>query len=223
MGRKRKNYNRNNIIGIIVLIVALLVYVKMTFFKDFNPLKDINLKFENPFKQEKIEVTQRSTTEDMSAVVDEENIEEKSVIKEEDVFVNVFFTKMTNGKDVYVAVSRKKPQTFTGSDVEYAVRMLISGPTKYEKKQGVYSEVPTTTKLVSFKETPSGIIVNLSSDFGCGGGGDSLYKRVYQLIKTVNHNTRKPVYLYINGKKADVIGGEGLMLKQPLRSNSLEE
>ena len=30
-------------------------------------------------------------------------------------------------------------------------------------------------------------------------------------------------YLYINGKQASVIGGEGLMLKQPLRSNSLEE
>ena len=65
--------------------------------------------------------------------------------------------------------------------------------------------------------------MNLSDDFGFGGGGDSLYKRVYQLIKTVNHNTRKPVYLYLNGKQADIIGGEGLMLKQPLRSNSLEE
>lgn len=223
MGRKRKNHDRNNIIGIAVLIIAVIVYLKMTILKEFNPFENINLKFENPFKQEKIEVNERSTAEDMTAVVDEENIEEKSVIKEEDVFVNVFFTKVLNGKDVYVAVSRKKPKTYTGSDIEYAVKMLLSGPTNYERKQGVYSEVPATTKLISLKETPSGITVNLSSDFGYGGGGDSLYKRVYQLIKTVNHNTRKPVYLYLNGKKADVIGGEGLMLKQPLRNNSLEE
>ena len=44
-----------------------------------------------------------------------------------------------------------------------------------------------------------------------------------QLIKTAKANTKLPVYLYINGKQADVIGGEGLMLKQPLRNNSLEE
>ena len=153
----------------------------------------------------------------------EKNIEEKSVIKEEDVFVTVFFTKMTNGKDVYVAASRKLPKSYNGSEVEYAVKMLFDGPTRYERKQGVYSEVPSSTKLLSYKETPSRININLSDDFGFGGGGDSLYKRMYQLIKTVNHNTRKPVYLYLNGKRADVIGGEGLMLKQPLRSNSIEE
>ena len=65
--------------------------------------------------------------------------------------------------------------------------------------------------------------VRVENDFGFGGGGDSLYKRMYQLIKTANHNTRKPVYLYLNGRQADMIGGEGLMLKQPLRSNSLDE
>ena len=223
MGRRRKHKNKSSLMGIVVLIIAVLTYVKLTFLKDFNPFEDINIKLENPFKQEKIEVSKRSVAEDLSATVDEDKIEEKSVIKEEDVFVTVFFTKMTNGKDVYVAASRKLPKDCNCSAVEYAVKMLFSGPTRYERKQGVYSEVPSTTKLISYNETPSRININLSDDFGFGGGGDSLYKRTYQLIKTVNHNTRKPVYLYLNGKKADVIGGEGLMLKQPLRSNSLEE
>ncbi len=220
MGRKRKNKNNNNLIGIVILVIAVLVYLKLTVFKDFNPVTDIkwaDIKLENPFKKD-IEVTERSTQEDFSTAQQEETI-----IKEEEVFIDIFFTKISNGKDVYMAVSRKKPNNYSGSDVEYAVKSLLKGPTKFEKNKGVYSEIPTGTKLIWYKETPSKVIVNLSDDFEFGGGGDSLYKRMYQLIKTVNHNTRKPVYLYINGKQASVIGGEGLMLKQPLRSNSLEE
>lgn len=213
MGRKRKNKDKNNIIGIIVLTLICAFFLKTTVFKDFN-FNDINIKLDNPFKKETIEVTKRSVAEEANP---------QTAIKEEQINVGVFFTKVTSSKDVYVSVLREKPKTFKGSDVEYSVISLLKGPSKYEKTQGVYSEIPSTTKLISYKETPSRININLSDDFEYGGGGDSLYKRVYQLIKTVNHNTRKPVYLYINGKKASVIGGEGLMLKQPLRSNSLDE
>ena len=170
MGRKKKQKSEMDFIGIVVLIILLLVYLKMTMFKDF---KFSDIKFENPFNREQIEVSERSVAEDLSATKDE-----TSIIKEEDIYVNVFFTKISNGKDVYVAVSRQKPKSFNGSDVEYAVKLLISGPTKYEKEKGVYSEIPATTKLLWYKETPSKIIVNLSNDFEFGGGGESLYKRM---------------------------------------------
>ncbi|MBO6273336.1 GerMN domain-containing protein [bacterium] len=215
MGRKKKKKNQNRILGIVILIIAVLVYAKMTVLKDFNPLTDLNINLENPFKKD-IEVSERSVAEDFSE-------SETDTLKEEEVFVDIFFTKVSSGKDVYMAASRKKPKGYKGSDVEFAVKSLLKGTTKYEKEKGVYSEIPSSTRLVWYKESPSKIIINLSDDFEFGGGGDSLYKRMYQLIKTVNHNTRKPVYLYINGKQADIIGGEGLMLKQPLRSNSLEE
>ena len=215
MGRKKKKKNQNRILGIVILIIAVLVYAKMTVLKDFNPLTDVNINLENPFKKD-IEVSERSVAEDFSE-------SETDTLKEEEVFVDIFFTKVSSGKDVYMAASRKKPKGYKGSDGEFAVKSLLKGTTKYEKEKGVYSEIPSSTRLVWYKESPSKIIINLSDDFEFGGGGDSLYKRMYQLIKTVNHNTRKPVYLYINGKQADIIGGEGLMLKQPLRSNSLEE
>ena len=32
-----------------------------------------------------------------------------------------------------------------------------------------------------------------------------------------------PTYLYINGKQANVIGGEGIMIKQPLNERSFDE
>lgn len=216
MGRRSKKTNQNKTIGIIILVVALLVYAKMTILKDFNPLTDLNFHFENPFKRGAIERTERSVTEDLSELPEQNEITEETT-------VNIFFTKVTNTKDVYVAVSRKKPQGYSGSDIEYAVKTLLQGPTKYERSQGIFSEIPSTTRLIWIKEVPNKVIINLTDDLGFGGGGDSLYKRMYQIIKTVNRNTRKPVYLYINGRQADMIGGEGLMLKQPLRKDSLDE
>ena len=51
---------------------------------------------------------------------------------------------------------------------------------------------------------------------------DSLYKRLYQLIKTARLNSNLPVYLYIDNQRADVVGGEGIMLTQPLSNSSLD-
>ena len=99
---------------------------------------------------------------------------------------------------------------------------MIAGPKTDEKAKGVYSEIPAGTRLISINESSDKVIINLSGDFENGGGTDSLYKRLYQIIKTAKQNTTKPVYLYIEGNKADVIGGEGIMITQPLNENSLD-
>ena len=49
-----------------------------------------------------------------------------------------------------------------------------------------------------------------------------IIQRIYQIIKTAKQNTTKPVYLYIEGSEAEVIGGEGIMINQPLNENSLD-
>ena len=66
------------------------------------------------------------------------------------------------------------------------------------------------------------VVVNLNAAYVTCGGTDSLYKRLYQLIKTVKLNSKLPVYLFIDGQRADVVGGEGIMLSQPLSNSSLE-
>ena len=66
-------------------------------------------------------------------------------------------------------------------------------------------------------------MIDLSSNFESGGGAESTYTRVKQIIKTANANTNTPTYLYINGKQANVIGGEGIMIKQPLNERSFDE
>ncbi len=147
--------------------------------------------------------------------------EEKEPV--EKVYVNVFFIgQNANKEEVYKAVNREYDKDVDGTKIKFAIQSLIAGPKPDEKAKGVYSEIPQGTRILSINESPDKVVINLSSDFENGGGTDSLYKRIYQIIKTAKRNTTKPVYLYIEGNKADVIGGEGIMITQPLNDNSLD-
>ena len=86
-----------------------------------------------------------------------------------------------------------------------------------ESKKGIYSEIPPNVDLISVKNNDNSIIINLSSNFGNGGGSQSVENRVKQLNKTVKkYHPSKDVYLYIDGKEVEYLGGEGIYIKQPL-------
>ena len=163
---------------------------------------------------EEVTVSERTTQEE------EVEKPEVSVQKE---YVNVFFIEQNENKEeVYKAVKREYDPDIDGTKLNFAINSLIAGPKPNERAKGVYTEIPAGTNVISIKELPDKAIINLSYDFQTGGGTDSLYKRLYQLIKTARRNSNVPVYLYIEGQKADVIGGEGIMLNQPLNDRSLD-
>ena len=149
--------------------------------------------------------------------------QEEPQAKVEKEYVNVYFIgQNANKEEVYKVVNREYDKEVDGSKIKFAIQALITGPKEKEKANGVYSEIPSTTKIVSINESDDKVIINLNSAFENGGGTESLYKRLYQLIKTAKRNTSKPVYLYINGNKVEYIGGEGIMITQPLNENSLD-
>lgn len=138
-----------------------------------------------------------------------EEPEEKPIVMEKSV--KVYFMDK-NG--TYAPAIRKT----AAPSLEYAIRQLLKGPSEKEKKAGYYSEIPTDTKLLSITNAKGKIIINLSSAFEQGGGTESIINRIHQLIKTANANSDgKPIYLFLNGKQVDVIGGEGIMIEQPLK------
>lgn len=76
---------------------------------------------------------------------------------------------------------------------------------------------------MGIKQTSKKVIIDFSSDFQYGGGTDSVYSRMMQLIKTaINNSEKKKIYLYLDGQQVNCIGGEGIMITQPLSENSLE-
>lgn len=143
--------------------------------------------------------------------------------KEKEYVSIVFIGQNENHEEIYKIVKREYSPEIDGSKIKYAISLLVLGPKQSEKAGGVYSEIPTGTSILNIEDRANVVIIDLSRKFEFGGGTDSVYKRIYQLIKTAKRNTDKPVYLYIEGKQADVIGGDGVMISQPLTENSLGE
>lgn len=152
--------------------------------------------------------------------VPKEEAKEKTAVKSDYVYI-YFLSVDKDGNGIFKKVKRN---TDNKSKLEVAINELLKGPNYAEKKHGVYNEVPKGTKLLSIKQSGNDVIINLSSDFQYGGGTDSIYSRMRQLIKTSLANApHKNIYLYLDGKQVDVLGGEGIMVSQPLSENSLDD
>ena len=200
--------NKNQKFLLLFIGFCMVVVVAFVAFQVLMPRPEI--------QPEDVQVSERSVQEE---VADEPKVPEAS--KKE--YVNVYFIgKNEHNEEVYKAVKRLYNKDVDGSKIRFAITSLIRGPKPEEKHRGVYTEVPSGAEVISISEQPDKVIVNLNSAFVTGGGTDSLYKRLYQLIKTAHLNSKIPVYLYIDGQRADVFGGEGIMLSQPLTNSSLE-
>ncbi len=97
--------------------------------------------------------------------------------------------------------------------LEAAVDELLAGPSN----AAVTTTIPRDTKLRSLSVKGDGIHINLSQSFTGGGGSTSMTARVGQILYTVTSlNPNASVWVAVEGKPLETLGGEGLMLEQPL-------
>jgi len=126
---------------------------------------------------------------------------------------------LINSDNKPVIVKRKAKS----NNLEDALIELMKGSKGEDRLQGAYTEIPKGTKILSFKDEGNKISINLSKEFEGGGGAQSIQARLLQLVKTVNlYHENAPVYLYIEGKKAEYLGGEGIYVEQPLNEESIK-
>ena len=194
-------------LGIFCLIVITVAYVYFSFFSK----EGFHLPQKN-YEKPAININ------DVPVPEDETQPEEE--LKQEIKTVKIY---VTDSKGKLRSVNRKCDTSLEKSCFAFAIKMLISAPTQWEKNKGLSSEIPSNTKILSVREGSNNILIDLSPAFESGGGAESIYIRVRQLIKTSQANTNLPVFLYINGRQAEVIGGEGVMIKQPLSERSLDD
>lgn len=202
-------------LGLFILILISIAYVYFSFFDN------LDLNFD--FKRDNVKLNNSAPNyeiEEFTPIINSEIQEPVKEIKSKTKTVKIFLAD-SNGS--LRSINRECNPDVQKSCFEYAIKELINAPTNWEKSKGFTSEIPTNTKIISIREGSKSIMIDLSSNFESGGGSDSIYKRVLQVIRTANANTRLPVYLYINGKQASVVGGDGIMLKQPLNERSLDE
>lgn len=168
------------------------------------------------------EQVKEETSEPQNEVKEDEKSEEINEQKQSDMYIYVYMlTTDKSGNQFLKPV--KRPLKAGEDKLSNAIKFLISGPNGAEKASGVYTEVPSNTHLNSITTYDTKVIIDMAGSFAYGGGSDSLYSRLRQLIKTVLANSDKPVYLYLDGKQANVVGGEGITVSQPLKENSLDE
>ncbi len=201
---------------ILTLAVLAFFYVKVNFFDSPHVKVERKLVAEEQVVEppQKAEQTTKNAAKKTNAAKEQ---------KKSQKYVTVYFLGMDkNNNSIFKTVKREVPSG--KNELRYALTQLVAGPTQYEKGVGVYSEIPKNVQIMGVVESDKKIIIDVSGNIQTGGGADSLYSRFKQLIKTAiaNSTPKKPIYLYIDGKQAEVIGGEGIMITQPLSENSLD-
>lgn len=101
-----------------------------------------------------------------------------------------------------------------------AINKLLAGPTDAD----VSSTIPEGTQLLSLTVQNDGIHVNLSQEFTQGGGSASMSGRVAQVLYTATSlQPNDKVWINVEGKPLEILGGEGLLLEQPLTRQDFEK
>ena len=204
---------------ILTLAVLAFFYVKVNFF-DSPHTPHVKVEKKLVAEEQVVEPVQKTPEAKTSDKKTTAAAKEQEKPKK---YVTVYFLGMDKkNNSIFKTVKREVPAG--KNELRYALTQLVAGPTQYEKNVGVYSEIPKNVQIMGVVESDKKIIIDVSGNIQTGGGADSLYSRFKQLIKTAiaNSSRKKPIYLYIDGKQAEVIGGEGIMITQPLSENSLD-
>ena len=109
---------------------------------------------------------------------------------------------------------RSVPQTQTPAKA--AMEELLKGPTAQDDGAGLSTTIPSGTKLNNVSIDQGTATVDLSSEFGGGGGSTSMQGRVAQVVYTLTQfSTVSAVNFELDGKAVTTLGGEGLVLDHP--------
>ncbi|BAZ31221.1 hypothetical protein NIES4074_36930 [Cylindrospermum sp. NIES-4074] len=133
---------------------------------------------------------------------------------------NIYWLKPTDKGTDLVPQPVKVAAAQPNQALEAAFQSLLAGPTEGTNS----TTIPKGTKLLGLKADKDEIRVNLSEDFTSGGGSTSMMGRLGQVVYTATTlNPQAKVYIEVNGKQLDVLGGEGVEIEQPLTRKRFKE
>lgn len=106
--------------------------------------------------------------------------------------------------------------------LEQAFIRLLAGPGTADS--GVSTTIPKATKLRSVTVDKDTVTVDLSQDFTSGGGSAAMTGRLGQIVYTATSlDPNAKVFISVDGKRLETLGGEGLELEQPLTRSSFQK
>ena len=135
--------------------------------------------------------------------------------------IEVYWLNDVDGKIKLVPTSLKLDNTNNQGDVlEIAFNRLLAGPTD----KAVTTTIPKNTKLRNISVKSDGIHVDLSQDFTSGGGSTSMTARLAQILYTATSiEASAKVWINVEGKPLETLGGEGIVIDQPMTRKDFDE
>jgi germination protein M len=132
--------------------------------------------------------------------------------------VRVYFSR----DEKMAAVSRVVPKTQQLGAA--AMKALLEGPTAAEKDAGMVTCIPEGTTFLGLDVKSGKATVDLSQEYGSGGGSLSMFTRLAQVVFTLTQfPTIDGVSFKLDGKLIDTLGGEGIIIDEPLNRHDYED
>ena len=120
----------------------------------------------------------------------------------------------TRGESLFMV---KRTQEATPRIGTAAMESLLAGPSTQEQGAAVGSQIPAGTQLLGLSVDSGVATVDLTSEFESGGGSASMNMRIAQIVYTLTQfPTVKGVLFQLDGQPVDVLGGEGVIVDQPV-------
>lgn len=121
---------------------------------------------------------------------------------------------LNNQGDRLVAVPKVFKEKSVTEVLRSALQTLI---TEVPSDPNLFNAIPSNTKILDLEVKGKEIRLNLSQAFEQGGGTTSIRGRLLQVLYTLTSlEPSAQVYLAIEGKAIDYLGGEGIEVKQPM-------
>lgn len=123
-----------------------------------------------------------------------------------------WLTSADNSID-YVQQERRVRAFDTQEAIRLALEELIAGP----RDPHLTTAIPPQTRVLDVRVEGNDIFLNFSPEFTQGGGSTAMMSRIAQVLYTAtSQNPGARVWISVEGRALEVLGGEGLILDQPL-------
>jgi len=133
------------------------------------------------------------------------------------VEVAVFFTRSLGNAFTVAEARRTVPRGGTEQLLAAALAALLEGPTAAEQARGLATAIPAGTRLRGVRIQDGVVRVDFSREVESGGGSASMLGRFWQIVYTA---TQFPgagrVQILIEGQERRAMGGEGVVIEQPV-------
>jgi spore germination protein GerM len=164
--------------------------------------------------------TPNNSTPDNSSQIIKQPIKQSTTQQGNEQTASIYWLRSKENRLDLVPQPFKVAATQPNQVLEAAFKTLLAGPSEGTDS----TTIPQGTQLLGLKAENNNIHVNLSENFTTGGGSTSMMGRVGQVVYTATSlNPQAKVYIEVNGKLLEVLGGEGVELQQPLTRESFQK